>query len=82
MMELPAKVVELEDDPDKVYVFGFHDTADPSDIQHVAQAIDSKFDHARILMFAGEIESDLIVDEVNFVLEGHPKQNGGEDETK
>lgn len=80
MTEIPAEVYELADEPDKVYIFGFPEDADQESVTNIAQEISSKFDHAKILLFAGEIQADMLVDEVTFVVEAHPKENGEADD--
>lgn len=60
-----VEIHELEDDPDRCYVFGFPEDANAAHVEGLAKALDNRLEEAEVLLFSGDVESDMVIAEVD-----------------
>ena len=61
-----VEIAELEDDPDKVYLFGVSDELLDEGIEEIRDVIGSQFDKAAVIIMSAGIDTTLEVTEVDY----------------
>jgi len=64
MSDTKISIHELEDSPDKTYCFGFPADAPSRQVEEVSKAIRDRLEEANVLLFAGAIEGDMAIGEL------------------
>lgn len=65
MNDTKISIHELEDRADKTYVFGFPPDAHKKQVEEVSSAISDRLEKANVLLFAGDIEGDMAIGELD-----------------
>lgn len=65
MNDTKISVHELKDEPDRTYVFGFPADAPAKQVEAVSAAIQDRLEEANVLLFAGNIEGDMALGELD-----------------
>jgi len=64
MSDTKISIHELEDSPNKTYVFGFSPDAPSRQVEEVSKAIRDRLEEANVLLFAGAIDGDMAIGEL------------------
>lgn len=61
-----VSVHDLDDDPDRCYLFAFPSDADPETVEPVARAVADSLEWAQAVFVVADVESDLEIDELDY----------------